>query len=543
VIWELVKRDPAWRAMPYSAAASLLIWPFGSDKASETFGAIAVMLPLAVLFIFQSQIRQRYTLLQATLPIAGRQLFLARVASVTALIWLPILSVVAAMAVGGVKWTWVDSLPLLGSGAMAMLGFMLVQSIRVRALDPPVWLLTTVFVGAVAVLPQLAMADLFFPRPVVWMIAVVAGCAVASTALFLKAWAGVPKSFQLAPDAPISLRLERAGPAAHSNSWWPVFRELYFGSWQPVVWFSIIASTFWFQGWGAAFNALFFITASFFQYCKGLRWLHHLPISARKLLWVVWLPTVVAILVGVLGYAAVGSSAPSHPLTIAPSKPEGSGINAWQNVKLPAEYWRWARGGVAPEMEAPWGERYRPETTQWLGLAFYNPYSVGSESSRRFVEWQFLRATQAVYGQSIPASQAAILPRMKAILQQPKALSIIAALSLLYYLVQVCALHFSGWKRLWHTPSGYRLAIGAAPMLVALFVMLPIPSFGSFGNTPYVLEVLVLHLSRTLPDNLWLLAPMALAPMVGLCWLAEKLFGEMEFGLIEAQVRSEKGAV
>jgi hypothetical protein len=312
-----------------------------------------------------------------------------------------------------------------------------------------------------------------------------------------------------------------------------VLRELYFGAWKPV--FALLFTAFApLLGWAIAGFALISIPAAFPQYCVGLRWLLHLPISARKLLWIVWLPATAAILMGLVVYATTGNYfVPWHQLTIAPWKPEGSGIEHWPNVHLPDGYWRRARGGAAPVIEAPWGERYRPETsTHWLGLAFYNPYSVGFDNSHRFLEWQFMRATQAVYGKPIPVSQIADLPRMKTILQQPKGQIVIVAMVLLYYLVQICALHLMGWKRLRNIDAYLRILLAYAPMMVAVFA---VALFAEFGG-----EALAVRLVSLLPGNLWMLVLMAVAPMAGLYWIAEKLLSENEFGQVEALARSYK---
>jgi hypothetical protein len=67
-------------------------------------------------------------------------------------------------------------------------------------------------------------------------------------------------------------------------------------------------------------------------------------------------------------------------------------------IRPPLEFWR---TGEAPVIESPWGETWRPATVRLLGVAIYNPYSFGPANSARFFEWQFRRATEAVYGQAM----------------------------------------------------------------------------------------------------------------------------------------------
>ena len=50
---------------------------------------------------------------------------------------------------------------------------------------------------------------------------------------------------------------------------------------------------------------------------------------------------------------------------------------------------------------APWGETVEAETLQALGATLYNPFTTRKASSARFVDWQFARATERVYGVSM----------------------------------------------------------------------------------------------------------------------------------------------
>jgi hypothetical protein len=277
-----------------------------------------------------------------------------------------------------------------------------------------------------------------------------------------------------------------------------------------------------------------------------LVWLAHLPISPRTLFWLVWAPSTAAILLALtLNFALGGlvrSGEPQITLRHGPSWGRQAGTDGniigesgTPNVRVPAGFWRWARSGSVPVIEAPWGERAQPEASERWGLAFYSPYSVGRENSQRFLDWQFLRATQAVYGQPIPVAQMDGLPRMKPILQRPKAQIVSAAVVLAYFLIQMCALNLSGWKRIRYRRPGLRFLLAMAPMLAAYsFIMGPFPNV---GGDYFLIEWLALHLASALPDNLWMLAMMAMASMAGLYWLAERLLRENEYGQVEAMWR------
>ncbi len=81
MIWELIKRDPVWRVMPLFAA----LWVLAAPNGVLFFTLVPFMM-----FISFHGFRHCCTLFQAALPIAGKQLFLSRVASLMAFIWLPI---------------------------------------------------------------------------------------------------------------------------------------------------------------------------------------------------------------------------------------------------------------------------------------------------------------------------------------------------------------------------------------------------------------------------------------------------------------------
>jgi hypothetical protein len=547
VIWQLVKRDPAWQMMLYVAAGSVVVRGFGSSDPSQALATVLGFIAITMCISVRG-FRQRYTMLQATLPIEGKQLFLARILSLLAFIWVPIVSASAAMSVAG-NWTWQSQMSLLEYLAVATLGILLVQCVRVQTIDPPAWLTIVVFGVVVISVPMAGQLQ----KPVVLIIALIAGCVLASVALFVKAWREVPKSFQLAPTdfqrEPFYARFQRSGPSMQAIHWWPVFRSVYFGDWRTGIWasgmlFVLIQCAIF--GSGFALFALIYIPMSSSGYRRGLRWLVHLPIPARKLMWVVWAPTTAAAVIGLAFNAADinGLLVPQKTaVMLGPSQAWGrtpfGGADADPretfNVQVPAAFWRWARGGTVPVTEAPWGERYQPRTSARWGFAFYNPYSVGRENSQRFLEWQFLRATEAVYGRAIPVSQSRDLARMKPILQQPKAQAIVAAIALLYFLLQMCALHLSGWWRVRYARGGFRASLAMAPMFAAfLFILAPFPDFagGYFFNT------LLLRLSRILPDSLWMLALMTATIMAGLYWLAEKLWRENEFSQIQIEMRT-----
>lgn len=542
MIWELVKRDPAWKMMPYFSVISAVVWGVGSASSSEALSTISAVMAMGLIGAYRG-FSQRYTPLHATLPIAGKQLFLSRVLSLLGFIWTPILAAFAATAVRGGKGILDNRPALLALGAIITLALMLIQCVRVNRINPPGWLMITVFVIAAASAP---IVGLLLPDSSFAVIAsVVGGCLVASAALFVKGWAEVPKCFQLAPAG-----LERAersatqdpsrSEAAQATPWWPVLRAVYFSNSRTSGWLLImvLVQALIFGGVFAVFVALY-IPMLYFEYRNKLRWLLHLPISSRKLEWVAWGPTAAVILLGLMlnsGMNALGMSALLSVDEAAVYTRANADESGTSNIRVPAGYWHWARGGSVPAIEAPWGERYQPESRGWRSFVVYNPYSVGRENSQRFLEWQFARATAAVYGQAIPISQAGSLQRMKTRMQRGRAQIVIATLVLLYLLIQMCTLHLAGWRGIRNTPVGFRLLVAVAPVVplspaVSAFA---IPGGGSYG-----LESLALRISDTPPDQLWILGLAGVAVIAGLYWLADKLWIENEFGQIEMLARMQ----
>jgi hypothetical protein len=515
MIWQLVKRDPAWRIAPYFVVAGVVFSPF--VPLAAILGLTCLVLP---------QFRQRWTPFQAALPIDGRQLIASRVLSLLAFIWMPILAAMARMLAGRGEPARVGSLPLLEAGVIVTTVILLVQSVRIRELSPPPWLTIVAYAGIFLLLP--IMGSNLFPGPVAVVIAVVAGCTVASAVLFLKAWMSVPKAFQLAPAEAASLSTEpstelsteRAGRGWPAFAWWPVFHALY-GRWQVRLFPSVSLVAALAGNWGFAL----LMAPSFYG---SWHWLLHLPVSARKLFWALWLPLFAPLLAGLLLNPQIDNYFRSkRPAVFAgysrfwDERGDARGSAGTPNVQVPAAYWRWARGSTAPAVEAPWGERVQPATSIKLGLAFYNPYSVDRSNSRRFLEWQFMRATEAVYGRPIALLQSDEIQKrgMKMIIQQPKARIIASAVILIFALIQICLLQL-------RNPFAFAPAI-----LFLLYPMAVMPFF--FQDTPNYLhnplfDALVLYLARVPPHNPWLLTLLTALPLVGLYWLAEKLFRERE---------------
>src|ERR1035437_1104877 len=84
MIWQLVKRDPLWRNALIGMAVSAVVCPALPRK------FIGMLAFLVGMYWLQSQPQRRATDFQAALPIRACDLFLARILSFFALVWLPV---------------------------------------------------------------------------------------------------------------------------------------------------------------------------------------------------------------------------------------------------------------------------------------------------------------------------------------------------------------------------------------------------------------------------------------------------------------------
>jgi hypothetical protein len=126
--------------------------------------------------------------------------------------------------------------------------------------------------------------------------------------------------------------------------------------------------------------------------------LDHMPVSRRSLYWhSAGTAIVLAVIGGLVALQAVGQFGPRRPSDIRYDDAE---------IHVPIEFWETAGHGGAPVVEAPWGERYRPEVIHHFldeDIGIYNPFGSDRESSPRFIAWQMRRAAIRVYGDAVPA--------------------------------------------------------------------------------------------------------------------------------------------
>jgi hypothetical protein len=286
MIYQLIRRDPVWNYLPYlillSAVAGLFLAASPGHVALVGgyvgFGGVFLCRP-----------HQRATRFQAALPVAGRQLFLARVSLMMAMLWLPAIACGAAVLISGGFAN--SALAPMEIATVCTLSIMAVQSVRVRELNGPMWLLYALFL-----IPGMGLQLVASPHAA---IPVVATCAALAVALFLRNWRAVPKSFQIAPvgvsadAAPVGHAKAKSG-GEPATVWLPILRSVFSWQYGMWLWFLFLApkSVTWIGSCGFSLAALWGIAR------QRTGWVQALPIRPRVVLWTILAPVLLTLALG-----------------------------------------------------------------------------------------------------------------------------------------------------------------------------------------------------------------------------------------------------
>jgi hypothetical protein len=424
MIYELVRRDPAWKVIP---AATLTV---------AAAGAI-LGLDIAMLFVPVNYFAvvnlvwpfQRAMPFQAALPIRARDLYLARIAALLSMIWLPVAAGSAAAFLRHGAATPTQALGVLAAGLYFSFLVIRILSVRVEQCGGWSWTSGVLWVSAL-------FAGVFvFSRAVAAPAAVVG--AIACAAQFFWAWRRIPAGFQAAPYEAI---LEEPAPRRRPFAWRPVLTSMF--SWWYVLFAALGMFIAWFADEPLVLASM--LTPAYGLTRRRLRWLPGvgLPLSPYRLMACLLLPLIVIIILlyaplRISGHAAdmkrvpeISSERYFEPpswnvvVTIVPQpKDDPTSLN----VTTPFEYWRLAFGG-APVIRAPWGESVHPTELRVGPAAIYNPFTVDRGNTRRFQSWQWDRAAVAAYGRPVSPCCTTAVP----ITAQPPA-EVLSLASLLAY--------------------------------------------------------------------------------------------------------------
>jgi hypothetical protein len=499
----------------FALLAGVLAYPFCGVSHAEV---IASAFGCACMMVALTSPTERATVFEAALPIPARLLLAARLIETIVLWGLQGLVVIGETAV---LRGWTDALLLMELAALAIPVWLAVQSAGISETSPPRWarsLLSWIVVSAGFVYLESATH-----RPPASLVLGV--CLAASAALLVRLWYTVPEGFQIAP-------MKAARPPRFALRW-PDWRRVWSPAWLPA-WRQFLHARIWSSLIFAWLPAIFgmplvlgpCLVPAAMTACQRLEWLLVLPVSRRRLLpmlLVPWLCIVIAT-VSLTGYFRAASQDPAvstgHSDVWQEKAAAGPGT---PNVLVPATFWNWAWGWEAPVIQSPWGETTQPRTFIRLGFAFYNPYSVAPHNSARFLDWQFARATEAVYGRAVPLSQSAELPKLGLVpathRHRTRSIEVLAAV-----------LAFLGffYLALWRKTSGGRIWA----VWIGLAVIAP---FGfDFLTTSRVVrsgtlsDIVTLRLAGTLPQHWAALTAVAALLLCGAYLAVEKQFEKVD---------------
>jgi hypothetical protein len=529
VIYQLMKLDRSWRAAPLltvvSAVAAPLLLRLGVSSSTQFNGIPLILVCISVLIC---RVNERAALFQISLPIAGREVFAARVLSMLAVLWAPAIitsDILSHLGPEGLA----TARQLLGMTAVATLVIFTVQSFRVQVLE-----ITSTITSLLPALILLPWA--MWPFPVAPVLAV---CLPATAILFVRIWILIPKSFQTAQPEAISESVAAADFTCratapmrriHALAWMPILRSVY--SWQYLVWVLFVLCS---QNGGMVFSGTIFL----FFFCvvtrTRIRWLSALPISRSTILPLFVTPVLLSLVAGY--FVGVLDGQPGKQILMIPTQNWAPTFAEAENAKVamlnivpPLEFWRPVHADKAPLIQTPWGETFQPPISTVLGERIYNPYAVGGDNSQRFFDWQFARATLATNGRSIPRSEyqgpghwnppSATPPARIQILQIAAILSFALVL-----LGSVMAFDWYRFRRLTQIARGI---IGLVLFSSLCTIMLQDRPPGRIFEESR-LNSLLLRLSWTLPDSLFIVIAVGAATLAGIYWLVDKVLREAEF--------------
>jgi hypothetical protein len=510
--------NPALRAGMFClvmGAAGVAAYNLQAHRPSS--GIVPVMESQA-LFILALLARptQRASHFEASLPVAGRQIALARILSSLAVIW----GVALCCAIYLVAWNGINGESLLQIAATAAIFTfvtLLPQTTRPRQMAISCWRVAalwapTAFCGALAwwLMPPAATLAIF---------------ALASAAAFARIWTSAPLSYQAAPREASAYHPATLNERQPGIPWWPVIRSI---GWQALGFAPSVVVSARMDVWGVACPFALF---AYLSNRQRMRWLDSLPLSHRKRLLLNLLPAVGLI----TGATALGIyfGANTYPVAIGDAAFLPDGRQGTADVQVHLEYWKRAPGGIAPMIESPWGESFQPKVYSPLGYSLYNPYSAGPANTKRFFDWQFGRATEAVYGHPITprnfnaSRKAGLLPSTERPAIRFLNLAAFTFLSLLLILVgEGCQSY-----RIRQLARPTKWIIGTAligPPVIALTDLFLRSIGGNQNVISQLIQRVLLSAAALLPENLAAVVAAAALPVLAVYWLLERQFAKSE---------------
>jgi len=500
MIWQLVKRDPAWQVALYCTALTAIAAPM---LQREFMGMAAILVAICWL---SCQPHARATLFQAGLPIGTHDLFLARILALLAGTWLPVAGGTLALLVAGRPAGHAALLAEIGIAVTVLI--LVAQSWRVRQIAGSV---RFAYIPATIAWAAAMPVARYVPPSVVFAV-----CTPLCPLLFWNIWRRLPTTFEVLPSGVARRASHPIGAAGPAFVWWPILRTLF----RPRL-LGFLPMFFFLPLGGEWLPTSLFCLMPLLVVMGQMPWALALPVRRGALLAGTLLPWLGLLLSGV----ALSTCIARRP----PIRLERSAAHKVTGIRVPLEFWH---AGEARRIESPWGESCRPKTVRIAGLALYNPYDFGPYNSEPFREWQFQRAAQAVYGQKLGYAEFQIHePTARPLMRQAR----LATLNLFACACWVMVmLNYAFAAAHWRTRRIFRQSqqvmawVLAGPVLAAIVV-------GWLPNAPLdqqpfmaLVNAGVLRVSALLPAALPLAALLAAVPVALLIWSAIRLFEGVE---------------
>ena len=519
MILRLLKRDPAWKIGVGVASLTVVqllflsVVPGGPDPHWTRLLFVQASLIIAVFWCPH----RRATLFEAALPIEGRQLFLARLLSRLALVWLPVLAGILVIH-SAPDTGWPEVLGMLECGILFTLACLLPLSVRVRECAAPAGLLAALSTGLAA---AGALAWHFLPPGPFLSVFALAGALI-----LLRTWFAIPASFQVAPMQEVgSIPSPRSTRDARPLAWWPIVRSAGFG--MPLFIFPVGVLLGWSGDLSVPFAGIFAIMANI-DVRQRTRWLYALPLSFRALALVTVVPSLVLLFGGVAigmgvgrppqsDYSLGGGPRRQPPSRYGHKRRTSNSGSARRPARRPSSALRGERP-LTPPRSGFWGSRSSIPIRWARGTA--SASSSGNSNGRH----------EAVYGRIIPimqygpASRAGLVP----VTARPRMRILILSADMLAVLMLVYLTEWTRWHRLRRLPVSLRDALPFVSVIGVLAIEGIVMWIYRIPLGTALVHAALLQLSDLLPNNLLVVTIAGAVPAMGMYWLVEKQFSKSE---------------
>jgi hypothetical protein len=532
MIWQLMKRDPAWRwtpALTLGSFAFCVVWHFlaakGRLESNLVFVSVFSVLPIAAGHAVVTE--QNETRFQATLPITIRQVYLSRALSMLGLLWLPVaVSAGVALALPNAAAPIANLVAFTSVLTLAMSG---AQSAGARGAVLPI---SSISIAVFAWIMGASMAPIAGwgseENRMVVIHFLILFCGLASIAIFRRTWQTLPGSFQIAPvqASPVTASSGVTSKSPMRNiPWLPVFRSAFRWNGAEFLYLFVVMLMGSLRPY-----ILFFFAAAWPSARPRVRWLFALPVPRRALLAVILTPMLFNIAAGYL--VSVHLPTFASPYLRGISVRASQGLPQWPHYRqdpacktlnvLPSlEFWVPVKGGIAPLLQAPWGETFRPPVFHESGFDIFNPYAVGCGNSEGFLDWQFQRATVAIYGHPIPRKKDEgwyVVDSHVVVTSLRTQIVTVAAMTALGMIAMI-----GGMMNDWH-----RFRRLGRPVRVVILSVLAVAGFALVLLDAGDKLVLTQWISWALPSNLGGAVAVAVPVLAILYWVLDSVFLRVE---------------